>query len=158
MSLPGYLACSLSSAIWWPAAGAPGAGDADSAALVCGVAEAVGEAGFELGDPGDGDLLPAVAVEGLDDLRELVRAEVLQVPGQQALEAVLRVAGPAAPPVLLPDRAPPHVPRRLDGQQANFESPSYRAATPRPAARRGEFTITGPFVPRQVAITFVLST
>src|SRR5580698_1698147 len=87
-----------------------GHGSGDAGAEVQRVAQLL------LGDPGDGDLLPAVAVEGLDDLRELVRAEVLQVPGQQALEAVLRVAGPAAPPVLLPDRAPPHVPRRLDGQ------------------------------------------
>ena len=34
----------------WAASGAAGAGDADAAALVGGVAEAVGEAGLELGE------------------------------------------------------------------------------------------------------------
>lgn len=48
-------------------------------------------------DPCDGDLLPGcVGVQRLDDLGELFRAQVLEVPGQQVLDAVFGVAGTAA--------------------------------------------------------------
>src|SRR5690349_302033 len=53
-----------------------------------------------LPDPGRKDLLPGrVTAQGADHLGELGRGQVLQVPGQQVLDAVLGVTGPAAAPV-----------------------------------------------------------
>ena len=48
---------------------------------------------FLLGDPGGQDLLAVpVAAQGVHDLGELSRPQVLQVADQQALDPVLRVA------------------------------------------------------------------
>jgi DNA-binding XRE family transcriptional regulator len=75
-----------------------------------------------LADLGRGDLLPVpIRAQGVDDLGELVWPQVLQVAHEQALDPVLGIAGPAAPPVLLPHRPPARVPGHLDGELHDVE-------------------------------------
>jgi hypothetical protein len=91
-----------------------GAGDAG--AQVQRVAELL------LRDPRGGGLLARRAgVEGFDDLGELLRGEVLEVAGQEVLDAVLGVAGTAAAAVEHAGGAAAHVPRSLDGQLHDVE-------------------------------------
>ena len=107
---PGYSLCSAGGPGRW-AAGASCAGDADAAALVCGVTEAVGVAGFEfgeaveafgggVGDAGDdgGDDLVFPACDGVREGLEFGDALVLRAPVVEGKEPVadLPFAGGAA--------------------------------------------------------------
>ena len=94
---------------------------------------------FLLGDPGGGDLLPGrVAAQDARDLGELGGRQVLQVAYQQVLDAVLGVAGPAAPAVLAADHAAAHVAGHLDGQVDDVEQvDGDLRAGQHPAHRRG---------------------
>ena len=60
--------------------------------------------------------------------------QVLQVAHEQALDPVLGIAGPAAPPVLLPHRPAAHVPGHLDRELHDMEQVNDQLA--RGSARR----------------------
>ena len=119
-----------------------GAGDAG--AQVQRVAELL------LRDPRGGGLLARRAgVEGFDDLGELLGGEVLEVAGQEVLDAVLGVAGAAAAAVELAGGAAAHVPDGLDGQLHDVEQVRRYLGLRQRAADRGHSS----FSPAQRRLT-----